>query len=358
MVEMVERPRSFTDRAKDIARRVIRHENAAIGIVLAAIIAGMAFFTGGKSIRIGNMKMVLVEGSTMGICAIGQMFVLLTAGIDLSIAGVAFGTSALGSAMMTTQLWQNLFVKFETLSFLGHLAPTPIWMGIPAMLALGAGLGLISGMFVSRVGVPAFIATLGMWQIAHGIGFLITGGYTLRRMVDPLPFFGQGWVAQALIPGRPAGFPVAGIIWILVGVVAYFVLHYTNYGRAVYATGGNPVMAWLSGINVKATQLSVFIISGCLATLGGLIRTSRVMSVSFASFNMLELQSIAAAVVGGVSLFGGRGTVIGVVLGGLIIAVIMNGTSILGADPFIESTVLGVLIIAAIAIDAWRRGGR
>jgi len=347
MAEMVERPKSFIDRAKDIARRVIRHENAALGIVLAAIIAGMAFATGGKSIRIANMKMVLVEGSSMGVSSIGQMFVLLTAGIDLSIAGMAFATSALGSAMMTTKMFLNI---------LGYVAP--IWVGIPAMLALGAGLGAISGGFVSRIGVPAFIATLGMWQIAHGIGFLITGGFTIHHMVDPLRFFGQGWVAQTLIPGRPAGFPVAGIIWILVAVVAYFVLHYTNYGRAVYATGGNPVMAWLSGINVKATRLSVFIISGCLATLGGLIRTSRVMSVSFASFNMLELQSIAAAVVGGVSLFGGRGTVVGVVLGGLIIAVIMNGTSILGADPFIESTVLGVLIIAAIAIDAWRRGGR
>jgi len=347
MAEVVERLKSFIDRAKDIARRVIGHENATLGIVLAAIMGGMAVATGLKSIRISNMKMVLVTGSTMGVAAIGQMFVILTAGIDLSVAGMAFGTSALGSAMMTTQLWQNI---------LGY--PAPIWVGIPAMLALGAGLGLISGIFVSRVGVPPFIATLGMWQIAHGVGFLITGGLTLRRMVDPLPFFGQGWVAQAFIPGRPAGFPVAGIIWILVGVVAYFVLHHTNYARAVYATGGNPVMAWLSGINVKATRLSVYIISAMLATLGGLIRTSRVMSVSFASFGFLELQSIAAAVIGGVSLFGGRGTVVGVVLGALIIAVIMNGMSILGADPFIESTVLGVLMITAVAIDYWRRGGR
>ena len=354
MTEVGERRERATFR--DIVRRVFRHENAALGIVLAAIMAGMAGATGGKSIRIANMKMILVHGSTMGVAAIGQMFVLLSGGIDLSIAGMAFATSALGGAMMTTKMFLSLFTKFEALSFLGHLAPTPIWMGIPAMLALGAGLGLISGLVVSRVGVPPFIATLGMWQIAHGVGFLITGGFTIHHMVDPLRFFGQGWVAQAFIPGRPAGFPVAGIIWILVAVVAYFVLHHLNYGRAVYATGGNPVMAWLSGINVKATRLSVYIISAMLATLGGLIRTSRVQSVSFASFSFLELQSIAAAVVGGVSLFGGRGSVIGVVLGGLIIAVIMNGTSILGADPFIESTVLGVLMIAAIAIDYWRRG--
>jgi len=347
MAEVVERRERATFR--DIARRVFRHENAALGIVLAVIIGAMALVTGGKSIRIKNMKMVLIAGSTVGVAAIGQMFVLLTAGIDLSIAGMGFGTSALGCSLMTTQLWQNMTGWRPLSYFITNPYAVPMWVGIPAMLAVGAGLGAISGLVVSRIGVPPFIATLGMWQIAHGLGFFITGGSTITRMVDPLRFFGQGWIY---------GFPVAGIIWIVVAVVAYFVLHHTNYARAVYASGGNPIMAWLSGINVKATRLSVYIISGMLATLGGLILTSRVMSVSFASFNMLEIRSIAAAVVGGVSLFGGRGTVIGVVLGGLIIAVILNGMGVLNASPFVEYTVLGTLIIAAVAIDYWRRGGR
>ncbi|GAG70449.1 unnamed protein product, partial [marine sediment metagenome] len=165
-----------------------RYENATLGIILAAIIGAMALATGGKSIRISNMKMVVVEGATMGVGAIGQMFVLLTGGIDLSVAGMAFGTSALGSAMMTTQLWQNILVKN---SILGYTEAASIWVGVPAMLAMGVGLGLISGLFVSRIGIPPFIATLGMWQIAHGIGFLFTGGFTVARMVDPLRFFGQ-----------------------------------------------------------------------------------------------------------------------------------------------------------------------
>ena len=340
MAEVTERRKRGT--ARDIARRVIRHENAALGIMLAAIIGALALATGGKSIRISNMKMVVVEGATMGIGAIGQMFVLLTGGIDLSVAGMAFGTSALGSAMMTTQLWQNILVKN---SILGYTEAASIWVGVPAILAMGVGLGLISGLFVSRIGIPPFIATLGMWQIAHGIGFLITGGFTIVRMVDPLRFFGQRFIY---------GFPVAGIIWIVVGVVVYFVLHHLNYGRAVYASGGNPIMAWLSGINVKATQLSVYMISGFMAALGGLIRTGRVMSVSYSSFDFLELQTIASAVIGGVSLFGGKGTVIGVVLGALVISVVLNGMTILRADPFLESLILGVIVIAAVAVDYWR----
>jgi len=184
-----------------------------------------------------------------------------------------------------------------------------------------------------------------MWQIAHGSGFMITGGFTIPHLIRPLAFFGQGFIY---------GFPVAGIIWIVVGVIAYFVLHYTSYARAVYATGSNPVSAWLSGVNVRNTQLSVYIISGFTAALGSLVRVSRVMSVSYASFEALELQTIASSVIGGVSLFGGKGTVIGVVLGALLISVIINGMTIMRADPFLESLVLGVIVIVAVGIDYWR----
>ena len=340
MAEVTERRKRASFR--DIARRVFRYENATLGIILAVIIGTLAVATGGKSIALRNMKMVVVEGATMGVGAIGQLFVLLTGGIDLSVAGMAFGTSALGSSMMTTQLWQNILVKN---SILGYTGAASIWVAVPAMLALGVGLGAISGLFVSRIGIPPFIVTLGMWQVAHGIGFLFTGGFTIARMVDPLKFFGQRFIY---------GFPVAGIIWVVVGAVVYFVLHYTSYARSIYATGSNPVSAWLSGINVKNTQFSVYMISGFTAALGGLIRTGRVMSVSYSSFDFLELQTIAAAVIGGVSLFGGKGTLIGVVLGALVISVILNGMTILRADPFLESLVLGVIVIAAVAVDYWR----
>jgi len=326
--------------SRSVARRIFRHENTTLVIILAALVAAMSIATGGKSAAVRNMKMVLVQTATMGISAIGQAFVILTGGIDLSVAGIAFGTSALGSAMMTTQEFQQI---------LGYAAP--IWQGIPAMLALGAALGAISGLVVSRVKVPGLIATLGVWQIAHGVGFFISGGFTLTRMVPSLKFFGQGFIPEG-------GFPVAGIIFIAVAVICYFVWHHTTYGQSVYASGGSPGAAYLSGVKVKNMQLSVYVISGVLAALGGLIRTARVMSVSYSSFDGLELQSIAAAVIGGMSLFGGKGTIVGVVLGALIIGVIRNGMSILGADPFLESTILGVIVILAVGIDYWRRRGR
>ena len=339
MVEVTGRKEESS--AGSVARRFFRHENATLGVILVILILAMGAATGGKSIAPRNVKMIVVETATMGIAAIGQAFVILTAGIDLSIAGVAFGTSALGSAMMTTQLWQNILVNAGLAT-----EAVSIWQGIPAILALGAGFGALSGLVVSRINVPPLIATLGMWQIAHGVGFGITGGFTLTRMVPELKFFGQGFIA---------GFPVAGIILIVVAIVCYFVWHHTVYGKSLYATGGNPGTAYLSGVKVKQIKLSAYIISGMLAGLGGMVRTARVMSVSYSSYGNLELQSIAAAVIGGMSLFGGKGSILGVVLGAFIIGIIINGMTILGASPFLEATVLGTLVIVAVGIDYWRR---
>jgi len=329
------------NRTRSVARRFFRHESATLGIILVILILAMGGATGGKSIALRNVKMIVVETATMGIAAIGQAFVILTAGIDLSIAGVAFGTSALGSAMMTTQLWQNILVNAGLAT-----EAAPVGQGILAILALGAGFGAISGLVVSRINVPPLIATLGMWQIAHGVGFGITGGFTVTRMVPELKFFGQGFVL---------GFPVAGIILIAVAIVCYFVWHHTVYGKSLYATGGNPGTAYLAGVKVNQIKLSAYIISGMLAGLGGMVRTARVMSVSYSSYDGLELESIAAAVIGGMSLFGGKGSILGVVLGAFIIGVITNGMTILGANPFLEATVLGALVIVAVGIDYWRR---
>ena len=142
----------------------------------------------------------------------------------------------------------------------------------------------------------------------------------------------------------------------MVAVIAYFVLNHTTYGRSIYATGGNPVSAWLSGIKVRNILFSVYVISGFLASLAGVIMTSRVMSASLDSLKGLEMDSIAAVVIGGISLMGGKGTLVGVVLGVLILGVINNGMSVLGADPAFQGIVKGIIIIAAVTIDYVRRG--
>jgi len=342
MAEVVERRERVTFR--EVARRAIRYENATLAIILAAIVAGFAGVTAGRTIRIDNMKMMLVQGATMGIAGIGQSFTILTAGIDLSPSGMAFATSAIGASMMTTQMWQNKFFSY----------PVPIYIGVPLMMLFGIAFGALSGWLISRIGIPPLIATLGVWQITYGAGFLVTGGFTITRMVKPLTFFGQGFLLKQFF----GGFPVAGIMWIVIGIIAYFVLHHTSYGRAVFAAGGNPVMAWLSGVNVKNIQLSVYIVSAFLATIGGLIRLARVMSLSESSYLGLELQSIATAVVGGTSLAGGKGNIVGVVIGGLIISVILNGMTVMNADPFTESMIMGLVIVIAVGIDFWRRGRR
>jgi putative xylitol transport system permease protein len=185
-----------------------------------------------------------------------------------------------------------------------------------------------------------------MWEISKGASFLVCRGRSIGWLPDQMHFFGKGVVA---------GVPVPIIIFIAVAAIAYFVAQYTTYGRSVYATGGNPVSAWLSGIQVRNIHFSVYVISGFLAALAALIMAARAMSASMTSLLGLEMDSIAAATVGGISLMGGRGSIIGVVIGAIIIGVVNNGMNIMGAGPDVIGIVKGAIIIIAVAVDYLRR---
>lgn len=322
-------------RVTDVAKRVIRQETAVLFIVLGAVIGGWGVITGGLSITPTNMMNVLLQSSMRGVAAIGQAFVILTAGIDVSVGGLGKFTAILGAGLMA-QNWQNI---------IGH--PMSPYAVIPIMLVVGAGIGALSGLMVSRIGMPALIVTLGMWQIMNGASFQICGGSALSYLPLSVAWVGQGSVG---------GVPVPVLIFVGVCVVGYFVAQHMSYGRAVYATGGNPVSAWLSGINIRNMLFSVYVISGFLAGLAGVIMTGRTMSATMRTLDGLELDSIAAATIGGMSLAGGRGSMIGVVLGALIIGVINNGMSILGAGPALQGIAKGAIILVAVAIDYWRRG--
>jgi ribose/xylose/arabinose/galactoside ABC-type transport system permease subunit len=214
------------------------------------------------------------------------------------------------------------------------------------MMLVGAAWGALNGLLVSRIGMPSLIVTLGMWQICTGVAFQISRGAYIVKQPASLAFFGAGIVA---------GVPVPVIMFIALAVVAYFVLEYTTFGRSVYAVGGNPLSAWLSGIKVKNIQFMVYAISGLLAGLAAVIFTARGMSATMGTLAGLELDTIAAVCIGGVSLFGGRGSLIGVVLGALIIGVINNGLSVLGATISEMCITKGAIIITAVAIDVMRR---
>jgi len=218
--------------------------------------------------------------------------------------------------------------------------------GIAAMLFFGMGVGTFNGVMVSRVGVPALIVTLAVWEASKGAAFLMCGGETIAN----LPSF-----IQHIGGGRIGGVPIPVIIFIIVIVVSYLVLMHTKFGRFVYAVGGNPVTAWLSGVNVKSILMSVYMISGFLAGLAGLLITGRIGCASLVSGGGLELDSIAAVTVGGVSIIGGRGNIIGVVIEVLIIGAIHNGLNIIGIHPAFHNIVKGVIIITAVSIDYLRR---
>jgi ribose transport system permease protein len=324
-----------SQRARRIARRLSRNENAVLAAILAAIIAMMAGLSKGFTVTPGNISNIWLQSSIRGIASVGQLFVILTGGIDIAVGGTALLTAVLGASFMTEELSRNIIGS-----------PIGLAAGLGAMLAIGLGVGFVNGLLVSRVGVPALIVTLGMWQITKGGAFIVCRGAAIYKLPEGLEFFGSGEVA---------GVPVPTIIFIAVAVVAFFVLNHTSYGRSVYATGGNSVSAWLSGIKVNNIYLSVFTISGFLAALASIVYIGRAASASYATAAGLELDSITAVFLGGTSILGGRGSLIGAVIGVMILGVINNGMNVLTVDPSFQGLIKGVILIAAVAIDMQRR---
>jgi len=335
MAEIVEKPKPPSVTARDIARRFFRHENAVLGVVLIALIGVMGVVTKGTTTSRANMMNILLQSSVRGVASIGQAFVILTAGIDLSITGMGMVASITGASLMTAS---------SELSLLGY--PVSMYTAIPLIVLVGLGFGVANGTLVSRIGMPALIVTLGMWEICNGIGFRLSRGYQVCDLPAGLAYFDVG---------RIAGVPVAVIIFIAVGVIAYFVLYHTSYGKSVYAVGGNPVSAWLSGIQVKTIIFSVYAISGLLSGVAGVLWTARSMTGEVRALTGVMLDTIASVCIGGGSLAGGKGTLIGVIIGVLIIGVINNGMSMLGASPFMQGVVKGAIIIGAVAADYIRR---
>jgi putative xylitol transport system permease protein len=319
-------------------RRLSRHQNAVLAIILAAIIATLGGLTHGGTLTASNVRNIWIQSSTRGIAAVGQLFVILTAGIDLSVGGMAMLSAIVGGVLMSTES-----------AACGHGAEVyglPVAVGVVTMLLIGLVSGTVNGALVSRVSMPPLIVTLALWEIADGLGLSICKGLTISHFPDGLTFFGQGNVG---------GVPVPVIIFVAVAAVAYFVLNYTTFGRAVRAVGGDPEAAWLSGINVPKVRFSVYVISGFLATLAGVVVLSRSMAAFTGTAEGLELDSITAVCIGGVSLMGGRGTLVGVVIGVLILGVINNGMNVFAIEPALQFFVKGAIIIIAVAVDTMRR---
>ncbi len=270
----------------------------------------------------------------VNICiSVGMTLVVLTAGIDLSVGSVLALCSAVTAGLLKNGIEipaGNLWIGFTLLG------------AVLAGLLLGFLLGCFNGFAITKFNVPPFVATLAMLTIARGFTMLYTKGHPISNLGDSFAFIGTGWLF---------GIPVPVYIAAVVVLVAVFITQKTKIGRYIYAIGGNEQAAKLSGINIKKVKITVYAIAGALAALGGVIVASRLDSAQPNAGISYELDAIAAVVIGGTSLSGGKGSVWGTVMGAIIIGVLNNGLVLLNVSPFWQQVVKGSVILLAVIID-------
>ncbi|MGC4102897.1 ABC transporter permease [Ferruginibacter sp.] len=308
----------------------IKKFQSLIALLLLCIVLSVLtdkFFTADNGLNV--LRQVAVN-----ICiATGMTLVVLTAGIDLSVGSVL----ALCGAV-TAGLYKN-GLSFVSLDL--HATFTVLGAIIGGLL-LGAVLGWFNGFTVTKFNVPPFVATLAMLTIARGFTMLYTKGHPISNLGKDFAFIGSGSLL---------GIPVPVWMAVVVTLIAVFITQKTKLGRYIYAIGGNEQAAKLSGINIKKVKLTVYAIAGALAALGGLIVTARLDSAQPNAGVSYELDAIAAVVIGGTSLSGGKGSVWGTVIGAIIIGVLNNGLVLLNVSPFWQQVVKGAVILLAVIID-------
>jgi ribose transport system permease protein len=288
-------------------------------LAFALSLATDAFLTGTNLDNLGR------QVSIYAIIAVGQLLVILTAGIDLSVGSVV----GLAGVIAATAV-------IETTGAL------PVMWSVLLALAVGALAGLVNGLLVAVLRMPPFIVTLGMLGIARGVTLLASGG----RTIQPLPP-----EFTALADGTFLG--VANLTWIMLGitVIVAFLLRRTVWGEYVYAVGSSAEAARLTGVPVRRVLLSVYMASGLLAALAGVLLASRLGNGVPTAGEGYELQAIAACVIGGASLFGAKGTALGALVGALVVGLLNNGGTLLGIDPFWLQIAIGALILAAVGVE-------
>ena len=279
-----------------------------------------------------NIFNIIRQISFMGLIAIGVTMVILTGGIDLGSGSVLALAAVLATSL--AQLPESATLKYAGLS-------VPI--GVPVLVALliGALTGWVNGALISRFRIPPFIATLGMMTVARGFA-LIYSNKPLSQLTPEYNFIGQGAIA---------GVPFPVIVLLVVAVLTHIMLNNTPFGRYIYALGGNEQAARISGVNIDRVKIGVYTLAGLLSGLAGLVVSSRVGSGQPGQGVGIELDAIAAAVIGGTSLSGGIGTIWGTIVGALIIGVLDNGLILLNVDQYWITIVKGTIIVVAVIID-------
>ncbi|PTF98533.1 ABC transporter permease subunit [Staphylococcus chromogenes] len=273
---------------------------------------------------LSNLLNLLRQVSINGLIAFGMTFVILTGGIDLSVGSILALSSAFIALMITSGV-------------------NPIIAIIIGVL-IGFVLGVVNGIFVTKGNMAPFIATLATMTIFRGLTLVVTDG-------NPITNLGDNYLFQLFGKGYFFGIPVPAVTMTLVFIALFIILHKTTFGRHTYAIGGNEIAAKISGIKVNRVKILIYGISGFMAALAGAILTSRLNSAQPTAGTAYELDAIAAVVLGGTSLTGGKGRIVGTLIGVLIIGVLNNGLNLLGVSSFYQQVVKGVVILIAVLID-------
>ncbi|MGB3406845.1 MAG: ABC transporter permease [Jannaschia sp.] len=304
-------------------------------IVLVASILTFGALLGSKFFSPFALTLILQQVQIVGIVAAAQSLVILTAGIDLSVGAIA---------VISSVIMGQFTFRYGV----------PVEISVAIGLLVGTGIGCLNGWLIAVMKLPPFIVTLGMWQIVLAANFLYSANETIRSQdieaaAPLLQFLGSRFQVGG------ATFTYGVVFMVLLVLLLAYVLRHTAWGRHVYAVGDDPEAAQLSGVNVKRMLISVYGIAGLICGFAGWALIGRIGSVSPTSGQLLNIESITAVVIGGISLFGGRGSILGTFFGALIVGVFTLGLRLLGADAQWTYLLIGVLIIAAVAVDQWIR---
>jgi fructose transport system permease protein len=304
----------------------------ALVLVLSILIFGLIQ---PRFLGVGALSTVLKQVTVTGFVALAQTLIILTAGIDLSVGAI-------------------LVVSSLVMANLAVFSGVPVVLAVAIGIALGGVMGAMNGLLVTLMRLPPFIVTLGTLSIFESLKLWYSKSESVRNVdieatAPSLLFFGKGFNISG------ASVSYGGITLMLLAALLWYVLNHTAWGRHVHAIGDDPDAALLSGINVNRTLVSVYTVAGVICGFAAWIAIGRVGSVSPIAFEDVNLASITAVVIGGTSLFGGRGSIIGSVLGAMIVGVFITGLSLAGVDDYWQKFAAGCLVIIAVALDQWLR---
>jgi erythritol transport system permease protein len=312
------------------------------GRALIALIIIIAIFAilSDNYLTANNLTTITKQVAFNAIVALGMLLVILNGGIDLSVGSIVGFTAAVAG-----NLFRGVHVPFTNLTMFPSL-----WVIIVLSIAVGMLVGWINGLLIARLNLAPFIVTLGMLYVARGLTEVLLNGQNITNELSGQPGLNNTGFFT-IFASKPLGLPLAAWVMIVLAIIFSIVLNRTPFGRWLYATGSNERAAQLSGVPVRSVKTQIYILSGLCAGIVGILQMANISSATADLGTFYELNAIAAVVIGGAALSGGRGTVRGTIIGAFVIGFLANGLVIVGVSPFWQKVITGAVIILAVAVD-------